>query len=147
MERSRWPAVFTRMCDALAPDEVVVWRYEDFRNNSDAIIRKLAFDIASPLDFHTRVKERPSFSAKAVDVIEHVARRFGPEVTSHVVNPIGEGLPRGEEFAAFDPWEDYERQELRRLYEEDCAAFPAEMLKFSTETEQRSARKAAGRGG
>ena len=130
LDQSRWPLVLSRMIKTLQPAGVVVWRYEDFRANADAIARMLAFDIDLRPESRTSDLERPSFSQIAVDVLGTIAERHGPAVAASLVNPVGDGLPKGEEHKGFDPWNDDERAELRRLYEADCAELPVPLLVF-----------------
>ena len=146
LKRCRWPAILAGMIEALRPEKAVVWRYEDFRANAEAVIRMLAFDVALPREAKDERDSRPSFSQTAVDILEMVAERHGPQVAARLVNPVSRHLPKAKGFPPFDPWSEAERAELRRLYAEDCAALPVPLLAFPPEASAEPDRRAAARG-
>jgi hypothetical protein len=130
LEELRWPAMVRRFCEALEPDEVKLWRFEDFRQQSEQVYRELAFGQGvDDVPEDDRV-ERPSFSGAAVSALEAVASRLGPESAAGLVDSISQALPKGSgkgQYPAFMPWSDADSHAMTRLYDEDCAAIPAKM--------------------
>jgi hypothetical protein len=128
IESVRWPAMIERFAEALEPAEIKLWRFEDFRDNGEAVFRDLAFGI-EPGDHGGNPKaERPSFSEPAVAVLETLASRLGPKVAAEMVNEISQRLPKGSgkgEYSAFDPWSAEDHAYMAALYDEDCAAIPS----------------------
>jgi hypothetical protein len=129
IESLRWPAMIGRFVAALQPAEVKLWRFEDFRQHSDSIVKALAFGADVGEQPEQPKAERPSFSAPAVSVLETVAKRHGLKTAAELVNAVSEALPKGSgegEYPAFDPWTEAEHESMTSLYNEDCAAIPAQ---------------------
>jgi hypothetical protein len=129
IEGLRWPAMVQRFAAALQPARVRLWRFEDFRQHSDRVFCELAFDCDTGKSPHEPKAERPSFSGAAVSVLEMLAKRHSPKTAAELVSAVSEGLPKGSgkgEYPAFDPWSAEERGSMATLYDEDCAAIPAE---------------------
>jgi hypothetical protein len=129
IESLRWPAMVRRFVAALQPAKVRLWRFEDFRLHSDRIFQELAFGYDASKQIHEPKAERPSFSGAAVSVLEMIAKRHDPETAAGLVGAVNEALPKGSgkgEYPAFDPWSAEERGSMATLYDEDCAAIPAE---------------------
>jgi hypothetical protein len=127
-EALRWPAMIRRFSAALRPVETKLWRFEDFRQQSDAIFDALAFGVDVGEQPEQPKAERPSFSGAAVSALEAIAKRHGQKTAAELVNAVSEGLPKGAgkgEYPAFDPWSADEHRSMAKLYDEDCAAIPA----------------------
>ena len=130
IESLRWPAMIRRFSAALQPAEVKLWRFEDFREQSDHIFKALAFGVEAGKQPEQPKAERPSFSGAAVTVLETLAKRHGPKAAAELVDAVSEGLPKGSgkgEYPAFDPWAAEEHRSMIGLYDEDCAAIPAKL--------------------
>jgi len=126
-KRMSWVALLSKFEEALQPDKTCLWRYEQFRENAESVIRALAFGQ------HVRDKSEesdktayPSFSQAAVDALESVSERLGRAVAAKLVRPVADALPKGEEFPEFNPWGPEDKTRLARRYEEDCRMIPAE---------------------
>jgi hypothetical protein len=125
IEDFRWPRQLDRFVRSLRPNAVRIWRYEDFANESENIIRQLAFGLKGTLDGISDDRAvRQSFSGTAVDILKMISKKFDAETAGKLVNPITNNLPKGPDYPAFDPWDDEEKQRLRALYDRDCASFP-----------------------
>jgi hypothetical protein len=127
IEALRWPAIIERFAEALKPAEIKLWRFEDFRDGSDAVFRDIAFGVAPEQDAEVK-SERPSFSEPAVTVLETLASRLGPKAAADLVNEISQRLPKGSgkgQYPPFDPWSPEDHEMLAALYDEDCAAIPS----------------------
>jgi hypothetical protein len=128
VEALRWPAIIERFADSLRPAEIKLWRFEDFRDNSGAVFRDIAFGVEPEQDADVKA-ERPSFSEPAVTVLEALSSRLGPKAAAELVNEISERLPKGSgkgQYPAFDPWSPEDHERLAALYDEDCAAIPSQ---------------------
>ena len=128
IESLRWPAMIERFAAALDPAEIKLWRFEDFRDNSSAIFRDLAFGIGSTTSSGESKTERPSFSEPAVIALETLSERVGATTAAKLVETLTERLPKGTgkgQYPAFDPWSADDHSRMAELYEEDCAAIPA----------------------
>jgi hypothetical protein len=118
----RWPRILARFTEALRPAKTQIWRYEDFGSNSSAVLGGLAFEAdLNDVEDETR-NARPSFSGVAVSVLEVVAERFGPDISSQLIAPITDNLPKDQHRPAFQPWDAKEREDLGLAYDQDCAS-------------------------
>jgi len=121
----RWPGMVRRFADALRPDAIRLWRYEDFRPLSDRIVRDLAFDVeVSEKAAKAETLEHPSFSQTSVDILEMIADRFGASVAGELINSVPKILRKGDRYPAYNPWDDENRGTMANLYEEDYRSFP-----------------------
>jgi hypothetical protein len=129
IESLRWPAMVQRFAAALQPAKIKLWRFEDFRRQSDRVFRELVFNCDTGPQPHEPKAERPSFSGAAVKVLETIAKRHDQKTAAGLVGAVSESLPKGlgkGEYPAFDPWGGEEHASMAKLYDEDCAALPAE---------------------
>jgi hypothetical protein len=127
IEALRWPAMIERFAAALKPAEIKLWRFEDFRDHSEAIFHDLAFGAEPGQATVDSKAERASFSEPAVTVLETLSSRLGPKMAAELVAEITDRLPKGSgkgEYPAFDPWSDEEHARMAALYDKDCAAIP-----------------------
>lgn len=145
VQRSRWPGVFSGLKEALQPESVSVWRYEDFRPNAEAVIRRLAFGAEQPVRAGEAASERASFSAKALEVLEILAERCEPDIVARLMEPIGKSLPKADGFGSFSPFESAERERLQEFYKEDCSNFPVELMTFPSAHERSGSDRDEGR--
>jgi hypothetical protein len=129
IESLRWPAMVQRFVAALQPAKVKLWRFEDFRQQSEPVFNALAFGVETAKQPEQPRAERPSFSGAAVSVLETLAKRHSPKTAAELVGAVSDSLPKGSgkgEYPAFDPWGAEEHASMVKLYDEDCAALPAE---------------------
>jgi len=118
-DRLRWPRVIDGFIGAIQPNQTKIWKYEDFRANSSAILRDLAFGV-DVSELAEDAGGRPSFSQVTVELLELIAAFKGGKVASRLIRPIGDGLPKSEGYGQFDPWSNSERKLLTEHYNEDC---------------------------
>jgi hypothetical protein len=121
-DQIRWPRVLARFTEALRPAKTRLWRYEDFGSNSRAVLGDLAFEADLKDVEDATGAARPSFSEVAVGILEVVAERFGPDISSQLIAPITDNLPKNQHRPAFQPWDPKQREDLRGAYEQDCAS-------------------------
>lgn len=119
-----WPSTIQGFIDGLRPHRTLIWRYEDFRNQADQILRELAFGVELP-EKEARPGERPSLSHMAIEVLDLVAAHKGRDVADRLIETVAQSLPKSEGFEQFDPWTPSQRIELEQRYAEDCAAIDA----------------------
>jgi hypothetical protein len=126
-ETFRWPHLYAGVMAALAPDNIRIWRYEDFRANAEAIIRALAFDVAGPLALD-QPDLKPGISQKAMDYLHQIERKNRAEAAAASVRAAEAAFPKAKGFPGFNPWSVSAREQLRQVYDADCAALPDKWL-------------------
>lgn len=119
----RWPNFYNRSVGILGPANFKVWRYEDFRMNSERVIRALAFDTEIPLDLEYR-DVNPSMSHNAIMHLHELAKTVSPEEVAVQVRDVDRRIPKTPDNGSFNPWSENERGQLRRAYEMDCSTAP-----------------------
>ncbi|MGQ0483934.1 MAG: hypothetical protein ACT4SY_01065 [Hyphomicrobiales bacterium] len=120
-----WPALLESFRESLKPAEIKIWRFESFFENSDAVMRAMAFQLGGVFDGDSlNAVTRPSFSHAAVEALQLIADRIGPDAANRLVMPITRNLPKGKDYPAFDPWTEEERSMWREKYERDCRQIP-----------------------
>jgi hypothetical protein len=122
-ESFRWSNYYGRSVRLLHPANFKLWRYEDFRPNSERIIRSIAFDTDVPLNIeHSDVN--PSLSHNAILHLHDLARTLTAEEVADRVREVHQLIPKTAGNGAFDPWSDKERSQLRQTYDLDCSTVP-----------------------
>jgi hypothetical protein len=127
LEALRWPTLVRFFSEALKPAEIKLWRFEDFREQSDRVCRELAFGREVDEAAEDSRLERASLSGAAIKALETVAVRLGPSAAAGLVSTMNDALPKGKgkgEYPAFEPWSDEERRTMIKLYDEDCRSIP-----------------------
>jgi hypothetical protein len=121
--RMQWPHLIDSFEDNLRPDRSLLWRFEDFRNNNDRILDVLTFEsgmtLAQP---EGKNAEYPSYSRQTIDTLEVIATHMGIETANKLIPAIANTFPKGDAYAAYNPWGSNEQKLMRRLYEQDCQA-------------------------
>jgi hypothetical protein len=122
-----WLTLLTKFENGLKPDKMRYWRYEQFRENSEMILRELAFgEKLDQIDSDAGKVTYPSLSQVAIDALESVSERLGRAVASRLVRAISAALPKTEGYPDFDPWGPQEKRRLGRRYDDDCRQIAAE---------------------
>ena len=103
--------------------QLIIWRQEDFRVLSQAVIGHLAgpdIDVDA-LVAPKRERGRPSASHRAVQELLIEIERHGGEAALARRVEIQDAYPRGDQYPGYDPWSASERAHLIRLYDRDVA--------------------------
>lgn len=116
-----WLGLVRELRSAFPDARIVVWKFEDFRELSDTIIRNLCGPELEDKQLKTpkKMKIRPSASGKAIEELWRLINSIGAEAALKQRVEIQEKYPRGKEFSNYDPWTSQERAHLGRLYEKD----------------------------
>ena len=116
-----WQKFIGDVREAFPNSELVVWRHEDFGDLSQKILQNLCGDAVDVNKFAIpkRGRSRPSASHRAIKEMLYVIQRYGPAALIEKRVELQEKYPRSEEYPAYDPWEQSEREHLTRLYDQD----------------------------
>jgi hypothetical protein len=123
----RWPRFYAGSISALSPGDVQLWRYEDFRPQSEEVIRALAFGFEGALDLD-QPDTKIGVSQAAMDRLHEINRELGPDAVRERVKDIKEQFPKTAGIPAFSPWTTSTRAHLRDAYAQDCTSAPGKWL-------------------
>ncbi len=116
-----WVTLLNRFETGLRPQHMRYWRYEQFRQNSDLVLRELAFgEKLDHVESDTGKSANPSLSQAAIDAIDSVSERLGREVAGRLVRAISAALPKSDGYPDFDPWGPLDKKRFARRYDDDC---------------------------
>lgn len=109
--------------DAFGEARLVLWRHEDFRQLSGAVIGNLCGSGIDPdaLAVPKRSRGRPTASHRAVRELLAEMERVGSAEALKKRVAIQEAYPRGPDYPGYDPWTEAEREHLTRMYDRDIA--------------------------
>jgi hypothetical protein len=120
-EKKSWVDVLERLQNTLPAQQLVIWRYEDYRALEPEIVRLMTGleDIQFILDAYKPTVTRPSLSAKAVEVLRKSTVEAGSEELRKLQVSLGRQYPLGKEFPAFNPWSGKQIEHMRARYDAD----------------------------
>lgn len=95
-----------------------VWRYEDYRAHSEAILRFYTEDAIERFAPPMQGRPKSGFSGRAVAELE---RHAGSKVGKRRLRAIRERFPVSREYPRFDPWSEAQKRRLGEMYAEDLA--------------------------
>ncbi|RFF29529.1 hypothetical protein [Wenzhouxiangella sediminis] len=119
LPQRRWTDLVDDLKAALPGVAIRVWRYEDYRVHSEAIIRDYAGGAIERFSSSPGSRPKSGFSARAV---EELGRYAGTKVGKRRLLSIRERFPVGENHPPFDPWSEEQKRVLAEMYADDLAA-------------------------
>lgn len=114
----RWTDVVDDLQTALPDVPIHVWRYEDYRAQSQTIMQRYADGAVTSFPPELAAAPKSGFSARAVAELESmVGHRLGRRRLEAVRRryPVGPDQPR------FDPWRARQKEQLQEMYADDVA--------------------------
>jgi len=117
--RRRWTDVIADLQQALPGVPFHVWRYEDYREHAESVLR---FYAGGAVEYYPGELDRvpkAGFSAKAIDQLNIYA---GSNPGRMRIRRLRERYPVSEEYPRFDPWTPEQRATLQGMYAEDVAS-------------------------
>jgi|GEM_PF-4905966 len=117
--RRRWTDVVADLQAALPGVPIHVWRYEDYQDQADSIIRAYSDGAVSAFSVRPSGRPKRGFSAKA---IAHLSLYEGSYPGRLRIRQIRQRYPIGPEYPRFDPWSELQRAKLKAMYAEDVEA-------------------------
>lgn len=119
LPRRRWTDVVDDLQSALPGVPIHVWRYEDYRDHSRAIVRDYADGAIEHFPPTLGSRPKSGFSARAVAELQ---RHAGSKVGKRRLQAIRQRFPVSDAWPRFDPWSDAQKRTLDEMYAEDVAA-------------------------
>lgn len=119
LPKRRWSDLVGDLQSALPDVPIRVWRYEDYREHAEAVIRYYAGGAVERLPGPLGARPKSGFSDRAVAELE---RHAGLKVGKGGLRAIRERFPVSDEYPRFDPWSEEQKRELGEMYAEDLAA-------------------------
>jgi hypothetical protein len=115
-----WPRIIAAFCDSLRPAHVRLWRFEEAREDMDAIVRAIAFDFPGELNKAIGDQGRYSLSQTAVDELHELAARKGPAAATKRLDEIRSVFGDYANEPSFKPWSQAEHRQWSQKYDADC---------------------------
>ena len=116
-----WEHLVADVRQAFPSAELNCWRYESLATLRPAVTARLFGIDVEALPVPDNQRDRHSMSQMAIDLLETIYKRVGPEESARVRSSVsrvvtGSGLP------GFDPWDDAERASFAAAYERSILA-------------------------
>lgn len=115
----RWTDVVADLQAALPGVPIHMWRYEDYRDHANEIIRFYAAEAVESFPPPLASPPKSGFSAKAIAELSQYA---GTYPGRRRIRRARERYPVGPEYPRFDPWSDEQKRKLQAMYAEDIEA-------------------------
>jgi hypothetical protein len=116
-----WAAMISTFRQSLRPAHVKIWRFEDARDKTDAIVRAIAFDLKEDLYVKPNSRGRISFSQNAINELHQIAAEAGQEAATKRLHEIRSNYAIYSDKAPFRPWSEAETRQWSQKYDDDCA--------------------------
>lgn len=120
-----WLELCDRVCRVMPQENIVLWRYEDFRTMQGAILARLtgSDDTAALLARYQKTTTRPSLSARAIEQLQtDKTPRPGTGKHKAYLLELNERYPAGDQYPRLQPWDTTEAESLQAKYRSDCEA-------------------------
>jgi hypothetical protein len=113
-----WPSIIQRMIESSGAEELVLWRFEEFRTRADDIVSRMTRGVSELFPEQASDElARPSFSDAAIKAVDVVDRVLGRDEANKVLNKMFKTIPKSKKNAGFDPWSEDEKSMMLSLYE------------------------------
>lgn len=133
--RHSWCEMIETLRETFPDAPITVWRYEDFRALENRCLNEIC-GIEPDDEIRYKTPEavaRVSFSHRMVDELLKMTKREGVEKARAAIPDLDKQFPKGDSYAAYDPWKSHQRAALDKMYADDVAAietrFPGILMK------------------
>ncbi|MEO9895938.1 MAG: hypothetical protein ABJD13_20005 [Paracoccaceae bacterium] len=119
-ERS-WTETLSRFTKVLPQEDIVLWRFEDFRQVMPSVLREMTGieDVDPLIARYERGTTRPSLSQKTLDLLGDLAPAVGKNAALELTEQINQHYAVADGFAPFQPFDDATIVSMREKYDAD----------------------------
>lgn len=122
-ERKSWVGTVEAFASVLPPEDIVLWRFEDFRLIHRQVLALMTGidDVGPLIEAYSAETTRPSLSQKAVDLLAELAPAIGKKEALRLTERINAyyGVDRGH--PTFQPFDGEQIEDMRARYSKDMA--------------------------
>ena len=120
-EDRSWTETLSRFTNVLPEEDIVLWRFEDFRQVMPTILSKMTGidDVDAMIAKYERGTTRPSLSQKTLDLLGELAPAIGKKKALELTEKINRHYAVADGHAPFQPFDDATVASMREKYDAD----------------------------